>query len=57
MAQNMIDWIKTLDPSSKADMVRLLNWIEKQPDSRRLLDIFLYGSEEEFQEAFRQILD
>ena len=57
MEHNLIEWIKTLDPSFKADMVRLLNWIEKQPDSRRLLDIFLYGSEEEFQEAFRQILD
>ena len=56
MEQSIIEWMKTLDPSSKANMVKLLNWIEGQPDSRRLLDIFFYGNEEEFEKAFHQIL-
>lgn len=56
MEQSLIEWMKTLDPSSKMDMVKVVNWIEQQPDSKRLLDIFFYGSDEEFQEAFKSVL-
>lgn len=56
MEQNLIEWIKTLKPSAKSDMVKLMNWIERQPDSKRLLDTFFYGSDEEFEKAFKEIL-
>ncbi|WP_343210633.1 hypothetical protein [Anaerolentibacter hominis] len=46
------DWIGMLDENDRDDALVLLDWIARQPDPKRLLDILFYGTDEEYNIAF-----